>query len=260
MKLPSILVFIVSIFIHSLAWAAPAQIILWDSPEGIKRLDQSRAKVDFFPLANAFESQENKIYCGLASSAIVLNALRLNNPDFQKPMSYTLAKDEQRYLPTGFNPLFERYTQNNVLLPQAKTKSEILGKPVTINGKEISDYGLQLDQLTSLLKGHKLKVTTRIADNTISDDTIRKELITNLQTAGDYALVNYSRKVLGQGDTGHISPLGAYDKASDSFLVLDVNPNVSKWAWVKADDLITAMRTFDVISNRGYVLVSEGEK
>ena len=46
-------------------------------------------------------------------------------------------------------------------------------------------------------------------------------------------------------------------KRSDSFLVLDVNPSVAPWVWVKSRDLINAMRTRDSRENRGYVLVSD---
>jgi len=44
----------------------------------------------------------------------------------------------------------------------------------------------------------------------------------------DLAIVNYKRSAIGQKGGGHISPLGAYDEISDSFLVLDVNP-ASSW-------------------------------
>ena len=50
-------------------------------------------------------------------------------------------------------------------------------------------------------------------------------------------------------------PLGAYDAASDSFLVLDVNPAAAGWVWMPTTALIGAMRTFDTVENRGYVLV-----
>jgi len=40
------------------------------------RLARAAAKVDFFHLANHFESQQNLGYCGPTSSTIVLNALR----------------------------------------------------------------------------------------------------------------------------------------------------------------------------------------
>ena len=35
--------------------------------------------------------------------------------------------------------------------------------------------------------------------------------------------------------------------------------NQAPWAWVRSDDLISAMRTFDTVEKRGYVLVSEVE-
>jgi hypothetical protein len=81
--------------------------------------------------------------------------------------------------------------------------------------------------------------------------------VTNLKTENDYVLVNYARKALGQVGAGHISPLGAYDAKSDSFLILDVNPYKAPWVWVKSKDLIAAMRTFDTVENRGYILVSK---
>ena len=40
---------------------------------------------------------------------------------------------------------------------------------------------------------------------------------------------------------------------------MDVNPNRAPWVWVGSDDLIAAMRTFDTVENRGYLLVSEAE-
>ena len=61
----------------------------------------------------------------------------------------------------------------------------------------------------------------------------------------------------GQEGGGHISPLGAYDRASDSFLIMDVNPNRAPWVWVKAEALIGAMRTFDTVENRGYLLIRD---
>jgi hypothetical protein len=70
-------------------------------------------------------------------------------------------------------------------------------------------------------------------------------------------IVNYARKELGQKGGGHISPLGAYDTRSDSFLVMDVNPNAAGWVWVTTEALVRAMRTFDTVENRGYLLISD---
>lgn len=252
----NIFIFLFITFITSSATAA--DLVNFDSKEGVNRLEHSTAKVDFFPLANHFESQENKMFCGLASSAIVLNSLRLDDATITKPEDNSvLSTEDQKYLPKGFNPFFQRYTQHNLLSDKTKSKSEVLGKPVIINGKQVSDYGLQLRQLANLLTTHGLDVTVRVVDESLKNETISTELISNLQTAEDYILVNYSRDILGQGKAGHISPLGAYDKGSDSFLIMDVNPNAARWVWVKTSDLIAAMRTLDVVENRGYVLIKK---
>ena len=72
-------------------------------------------------------------------------------------------------------------------------------------------------------------------------------------------IVNYNRSALGQTGGGHISPLGAFDETSDSFLVMDVNPTNHPWVWVPASALFAAMATKDTAENRGYLLVSEGK-
>lgn len=246
---------------QSFAVEQTVTLVHWGSLEGIKRLERSAYKADFFPLANHFESQENKAYCGLASSTIVLNALRLDNPAIRKPQDNSLLPEsKRRYFPQGFDPVFERYTQNTLYNAATKSEMQVLGKPVTINGKKVSDYGFQLKELAQLLTSHGLDVTTRVATDELQENTIRKELAKNLKTLGDYVLVNYYRQTLGQEGTGHISPLGAYDAASDSFLIMDVNPNTAEWVWVKTADLIAAMKVADIVENRGYVLIQEGKK
>ena len=75
---------------------------------------------------------------------------------------------------------------------------------------------------------------------------IRREIAANLASKDDFVLVNYARRALGQKGGGHISPLGAYDERSESFLIMDVNPNRAPWVWVRSDELIAAMRTFDM--------------
>ena len=146
-----------------------------------------------------------------------------------------------------------------MLSERTKTRLEVLGKPILIEGEAKRDYGLQLRQLAQVLRSHGLKVVTRVVDDGADAEAIRREIAANLASGDDYVLVNYARKALGQEGGGHISPLGAYDEGSNSFLIMDVNPNRAPWVWVGSDDLIAAMRTFDTVENRGYLLVSEGE-
>jgi hypothetical protein len=235
-------------------------LIPWNSDESANRLAHSKHKADFFTLANNFVSQENGIICGLASSAIILNSLRLGKKEGLPVDKSSISEDEGKYLGKDYNPYFEKYTQRNVLIDGAKSKTEILGMPVNIKGEMKSDAGLQLRQLATLLSLHDLDVKIRVADSNMSDEAIKSEIVQNLSTPNDYVLVNYTRKAVGQKGGGHISPVGAYDDESDSFLVMDVNPNRASWVWMKSKDLINAMKTFDTVENRGYLLISDSKQ
>jgi hypothetical protein len=242
-------------------------LVPFASPESIQRLARSQHKVDFFHLANHFESQSNKAFCGPTSSVIVLNALRSDNDRITKPEDPSLLGDDvKKLVPPGFDPLFHRYTQNDFFTPsveQVKSRLEVFGKPRVqgaSGGAARPDPGIQLRQLAGMMTAHGLEVITRVVDDRLDDAAIRRELLDNLGTEGNYIIINYHRPALGQAGGGHISPLGAYDQASDSFLVLDVNPNGQTWVWAPAAALIKAMRTKDVVENRGYLLIKEGTR
>lgn len=234
-------------------------LVEWETGESIARLARSAHKRDFFPLSNHFVSQDNRIFCGPASSAIVLNALRLGRQAGLPEDRRSIARDERAWLPKGYNPFFGKYTPGNVLTGRTKSRIEVLGKPIEIAGRLRPDFGLQLRQLAGVLRAHRLAVTIRVVGADADGENARREIAANLAARGDYVLVNYARKALGQKGGGHISPLGAYDGKSDSFLIMDVNPNRAPWVWVGADALIAAMRTFDTVENRGYLLISEGK-
>ncbi|MEO1882822.1 MAG: phytochelatin synthase family protein [Methyloprofundus sp.] len=244
-------------------------MVEWGSSEGIRRLEESNYKTDFFKLANHFESQHNKIFCGPTSAAIVLNSLRVRNGNVQIPEDKTLLNqfDLQYLTSKKWSPFFQRYTQNNVFLHSPKSREYVLGKIsldtqgkiiIDKQGKNQKDRGFQLRQLAELFRGHRLSVKVAIVNQELDDNSIKNKIIENLRTPNDYVIVNYKRGVLNQPGGGHISPLGAYHKASDSFLVMDVAPNKADWVWVKAALLIQAMRTFDTHENRGYLLIKEG--
>lgn len=85
-------------------------------------------------------------------------------------------------------------------------------------------------------------------------------LIENLGTHGDYVIANYQRELIGQPRGAHFSPIGAYDEATDSFLLLDVARYKFPPVWVRADDLFKSMNTQDseIPRSRGFILVSAG--
>ena len=229
-------------------------LVPFTSAEGLDRLMRTPAKPDFAPLANQFEAQTTIAFCGPTSAAIVLNALHPQDRSSPRDRSRLLPADAQ-YLPKGLELAMPRHTQESVIAMGKKTRAQVFGEPSTIDGKVVRDGGYQLRQLDEMLRAHKLDTRLVIVDETITEDVIRQDLVDNLSRAGDFVIVNYRREVVGQAGGGHISPLGAYDAATDSVLIMDVNPSHYPWVWMPIPTLIQGMRTKDGVENRGYILV-----
>jgi hypothetical protein len=231
------------------------ELVPFSSDEGLTRLARSTAKVDFPDLTNQFEAESNGAFCGPTSAAIVLNAVRGRSADLPRDRS-RLRPEDLQYIPSAYDPTLPRFTQDNVITKGQKTRAQVLGEPVTINGKQIKDFGYQVRQLDEMLRANGLTTRLIIVDDSKVEQDIRADLVENLKRRGDYVIVAYQRKAVGQQGGGHISPLGAYDPESDSFLVLDVNPASAGWVWMPTATLVKGMRTFDTVENRGYILVN----
>lgn len=240
--------------------AAPVvaqELVPFTSDEGLVRLARSTAKVDFPALANQFEAQSNAAFCGPTSAAIVLNALHnVNRGSAELPRDRSrLRAEDLQYIPGNVDLSVPRYTQDNVITKGQKTRAQILGEPLAINGKPVKDFGYQVRQLDEMLRANGAVTRFVIVDDNKPELDVRKDLVDNLKRRGNYVIVAYQRAAVGQRGGGHISPLGAYDSESDSFLVLDVNPASAGWVWMTTATLVKGMRTFDTVENRGYVLV-----
>jgi hypothetical protein len=230
------------------------ELIPFSSDEGFARLARSTAKVDFPILANQFEAQSNPAFCGPTSAAIVLNAVYGRNPKLPRDLS-RLHEGDLKYAPPNIDPSIPRFTQDNVITKGQKTRAQVLGEPLTLNGKQVSDFGYQVRQLDEMLRANGVTTKLTIVDENKLDDDIRNELVENLQRRGDYVIIAFLREAVGERGGPHISPLGAYDAETDTFLVLDVNPASADWVWMPTKTLIKGMRTFDKIENRGYILI-----
>ena len=224
------------------------------SDAGLARLGRSQAKAGFAALANQYEAQYNGAFCGPTSATIVLNAIYKRSDKLRRDPS-RLHPGDLAYLPVGANPVIPRFTQDSVIENGPKTRAQVLGEPVNVDGKQVTDFGYQVRQLDAMLRANGLETHLVIVGDEAREQAIRDELSRALAQEASYVLVNYLREAVGQKGGGHISPLGAYDAASDSFLVLDVNPAVSGWVWMPAVTLVKGMRTHDTQENRGYVVV-----
>jgi hypothetical protein len=205
----------------------PPTLIALESPEGQRLFEEADARADYWNLSEQYVTQRSGNFCGVASGAMVLNALQVVAPT-----------DEQVGAPYFTEDNFFNGCARHVLSPKLMP-------------------GMTIDQLVDLLQCHPAVAhAVHAADTTLAD--FRALAAKNLATPNDYLVVNYDRAGVGQETMGHISPLGAYDAKADKFLLLDVARYKYPPVWVDAAALFGAMRTNDFVSGktRGFVVVS----
>jgi hypothetical protein len=233
-------------------------LIGWDTGEGRKRLARSAYKSDFFQLADNFQPQANPLYCGIASSVIVLNAMRLNRNAV--PSQRSLEVEVPRDLGGG-RLQYREYSQMTLLgerTEPVKPRAVIELKNAGDGEGKISP-GLTLGQLKGILEAYDARVALHYA-NADSEDAVaafRKDLMAVLADSVRFMVVNFKGKAMGTSTGGHISPVAAYDEQTDSVLVLDVAGHRNPWYWVPVAHLHGAMHTLDGKHYRGYLVVED---
>lgn len=168
----------------------PQNLINFNSTEGEKLLLASPALQDYFPLIIQFVTQKNQAYCGVASSVMVLNALAIPAPEAPEYGTYRL------------------FTQDNFFNAQTQN---------VITAEVVAKKGMTLAQLGKLLESYQVKAEVHHGGD-LTLDEFRTMVVKNLQEPGNFVLVNYLRKAIGQETGGHISSLAAYNKETDRFL------------------------------------------
>jgi hypothetical protein len=209
------------------AWAA--NLVYLDTPMGAERLMAAQNRQQFFLVAPYLDTQQNLAFCGPASMAAVLNSLGIPRP-------YAATLHPYRY-----------FTQDNLFTPATqRIKSYAL----------VSAQGMTLAEFTEFLNALGVRAVSHYADG-LEIEALRTLVRSALENPARRLVVNYSRKPLGQVGDGHLSPVAAYDEASDSVLVLDVAKFKYPPTWVPLGELLQAMRTTDPDSgkSRGMVLI-----
>ncbi len=209
--------------------AVDASLVPLTSREGQLLLRDSSARADYIALTTHFVTQKNPAFCGVATMAMVLNALPIPAPiapEWQQPY----------------------YTQENAL--NAATEA-------IIPRQTIARQGLTLAELEGLFESHPVEAT-RYHGSDVSLSEFRTILTRNLSEPGNYVVINYLRRTISQERGGHISPVAAYDARSDRFLILDVSRYKYPPVWVEAERLWEAIRTTDSVSGktRGFLTIA----
>ena len=228
---------LVTVFVGFALWAAafrtpsinrlpiPTALVAADSQAGQQLLSEKGFLSDYEGLTRNFESQSRRGFCGVASSVVVLNALRTPAPRLTQSNFFTEATNKVR---TSF---------------------------------QITFSGMTLAELGKLLQAHGARVTVHYAADS-SLEAFRSVARQNLATGNDFLIVNYQRAALGQSEIGHISPVAAYNLKTDRLLILDVASYNYPPVWVSTEVLWKAMNTVDPASGRtrGFAVITEPNK
>lgn len=211
--------------------ASDGSLIYLDSKRGASLLSKATSDEDFLPLVSRFETQQNLAYCGPASCVMILNALQIEAPE------------------TASYGSFRFFTQSNLFTEDVEK---------VISASTVRRQGMTLDELAGVLAASGV-IAEAIRAGATSLDVFRTKANVWIRKDDAFVLVNYLRSTIGQRKGGHISPIAAYDAASDRYLILDVSRYKYPPVWVGAADLFEAMNTTDSTSgkSRGFVLVSK---
>jgi len=177
-------------------------------------------------LLTHFVTQKTNAYCGIASAVMILNAMNITPPIDSEHVPY-------RY-----------FNQNNFFNEQIK-------KIITL--QEIQKNGISLSELNTIMQNSGVKSMPYFA-NDINLNEFRK-ILTHAIARNQFIIVNFSRTKLNQQGNGHYSPLTAYDKEQDRFLMLDVSRYKYPAYWVKTSDLWNAVNTKDNDRYRGFIII-----
>ncbi len=201
---------------------------------------RKHAAPDFWAFMPYYQPQIKGSYCSVASTAMLVNAARANQP--------LTTADELISQPA----LLE------------KVKDEFWNTQMSEKGR-----GVTLDELKDVvLKSLRAygfdRATVEVFHVDALDEKTAKKihmiLIANEKAANDFILANFLQSEYTgdpEGAVGHISPVGAYDEGTERVLILDSDRQYYEPYWVSEKTFIKGMMTFDKVAkaNRGFIWV-----
>jgi hypothetical protein len=211
--------------------AAEPDVIYWNSDAGKLLRARIAPDADYWQLIPWFTNQINQSYCGVASAVTVLNAMPIKKPV------------DPIYAPHAY------FTQSNFFTPEVV---KVIGQ------QTVQNQGMTREEMVEALTQLGVKATT-VAGDEVDEPALRKLVQKVMGDDGQYVLVNFLRRSLGQPGGGHWSVLAAYDAQSDRVLILDVSKYMYSPEWVTIKTLRKAIDTLDSTSNRarGLVFISQ---
>ncbi|KAF6260230.1 Phytochelatin synthase-domain-containing protein [Scenedesmus sp. NREL 46B-D3] len=185
---------------------------------------QQGTMTGFFKLIEQYSMQDEPAFCGLASIAMVLNALSI---DPKRPWKGSWRWFHEQLLDCCL-PL-ATVAKEGVVLTQAACLAKCNGANVSLH--RFGSFSLQ-------------EFRQAVADVCASGE--------------QHLVVSYSRKAFSQTGDGHFSPVGGYHAARDLVLILDTARFKYPPHWVPLPMLFEAMSSVDLTTGqpRGFLRLS----
>lgn len=178
----------------------------------------------FFRLVEQFRTQDEPAYCGLASVAMVLNALAIDpRRAWKGPWRFF-----HEHMLDCCHPL-EKVREEGITLEQAACLARCNGAAV-----EVYPFG------------------------SVSLDEFRDMVIEAASTADHHIVVSYTRRAFLQTGDGHFSPIGGYSPERDMVLILDTARFKYPPHWVRLEELYMAMKAIDPATGQSRGLMRLG--
>lgn len=199
--------------------------------QGVNLFMESKYRCDYWHLMKYFDTQYTNTYCGIASSMMVLNALKIEKPKVDRFGGHSLFTQTDHF----FNEKVKK------IVPQEQVVKE----------------GMIIEQLSGALKTFDVNTQIIYGDqlNVESLRALFKEVLVDNQK---YIIANYHRPTLGQSGGGHFSPIAAYNALEDRVLILDVSRYKYPPVWIKMEIFLKSMQEIEEGRNlpRGLLIVS----
>lgn len=222
----------------------------------------------FFHVISQYSTQAEPAFCGLATLAIALNALSIDPGRSWKGVWRWYSEE----LLDCCAPL-EKVKQSGITLDAFACLARCNGASIEVRrppSKEVDGTAkVALRETTASPSptagcchgrgsgGAAVDSTASTAAGASEADFRATVKAVTAVAEGAVLVVAYSRRVLKQTGDGHFSPIGAYDPASDSVLILDTARFKHPPHWVPLSLLYEAMRSLDPDTGkpRGYAVI-----
>jgi glutathione gamma-glutamylcysteinyltransferase len=215
----------------------------------------------FYSLIEQFHTQTEPAYCGVSTLVMVLNALAVDPGQHWKgPWRWY----EERMLNCCLD--LEEVKETGITMRDFQCLALCQGLSVDLtycdaNGNGDGNNGESFSGLDSFRKAVEAACVEAPATSSSSSSSSEDDFDAQQYDENDplqVMVISYSRKILKQTGSGHFSPVAAYDRASDSVLILDTARFKYGAHWTKLPLVYEAMKPIDPDTgrSRGYALLS----